>query len=200
MTVIGLTGQSGAGKGTVASILKDLGIPHIDCDKIYHSLLDADSECTKALCKAFGKGILHENGSVDRKKLGAVVFTGEGHEKRLAVLNSITHEFVLQECRKLLKKHDSEGFKFAIVDAPTLFESGFHKECNIILAVVAPKKTRLERIILRDNISEEKAKERFAAQKEESFFRENADYIIENSSSKDELVSKVEKFVREKLS
>ncbi|MBQ8208246.1 MAG: dephospho-CoA kinase [Clostridia bacterium] len=200
MKVIGLTGQSGAGKGTVASILAKHDIPHIDCDKVYHSLLVSDTDCTKALAKTFGPEILAENGSVDRKKLGAIVFTGEGHEKRLDTLNKITHKYVLDECRKKLRVYADEGKKAAVVDAPTLFESGFDKECDILLAVITPEEIRLNRILKRDGISRDKAKERFAAQLSEEYFRKHADHIIENSSDTDALASEVQKFIREKLS
>lgn len=200
MKVIGLTGQSGAGKGTVASILAEHGFPHIDCDKIYHSLLVNGTDCTRELTNAFGADILAEDGSVDRKKLGTAVFTGEGHEKRLDTLNKITHKYVLDECRKILDIHKRSGVNAAVVDAPTLFESGFDKECDIILAVGALKEVRLKRITERDGISREKALARFASQKSEEFFREHADYMIFNSSDRDALVSEVQKFIREKLS
>lgn len=200
MIVIGLTGQSGAGKGTVASILSEHGFPHIDCDKVYHSLLTAGTDCTVELSRVFGDSILTRDGSVDRKKLGAVVFTGEGHEKRLEALNRITHKYVLDECRKILDVYRNRQVKAAVVDAPTLFESGFDSECDIILAVTAPQETRLARITERDGISREKALARFNAQHSEEFFREHADYMINNSSDRASLCKEVQKFIREKLS
>lgn len=199
MKIIGLTGQSGAGKGTAAKILEKNGIPHIDCDEIYHSMLTAGGECTSELAKHFGSEILAPDGSVDRKKLGSVVFSGEGHEKRLAELNEITHSIVLKKCRRLIEEYKGQG-KFAVaVDAPTLFESGFDKECDIILSVLAHHELRLERIINRDGISREKALERFSAQKSEDFFRNNSDYVIENSDDEAELEVAIKKFIREKL-
>ena len=199
MKIIGLTGQSGAGKGTAAKILEKNGIPHIDCDKIYHSMLTPGGECTYALAKHFGNEILAPDGSVDRKKLGSVVFIGDGHEKRLAELNEITHSLVLEKCRRLIEEYKEQGKIAVAVDAPTLFESGFDKECDIILSILAPHKIRLGRIMSRDKISKEKALERFSAQKSEDFFRENSDYIIENAKGEDELEKSIQKFIREKL-
>ena len=199
MKIIGLTGQSGAGKGTVAKILKKNGIPHIDCDEIYHSMLISGGECTNELAKHFGSDILAEDGTVDRKKLGSIVFSGEGHEKNLAKLNEITHSRVLKKCRELLEGYKAQGKIAVAVDAPTLFESGFDKECDIILSVIAPHEIRLKRIINRDRISLEKALERFSAQKSEDFFRENSDYVIENATDEDELEKSIQKFIREKL-
>lgn len=199
MRIIGLTGQSGAGKGTVAKILEKKGIPHIDCDGIYHLMLTPDGECTKALAKHFGIEILAPDGSVDRKKLGSIVFSGEGHEKRLRELNEITHSLVLKKCKELICQYEKQGKTAATVDAPTLFESGFDRECDIILSVTAPEHIRLQRIISRDKISSEKALERFSAQKNEDFFRENSDYVIENSSDEVALEDAVQKFIWEKV-
>lgn len=200
MKIIGLTGQSGAGKGTVASIFEKYAIPHIDCDKVYHSLLTSNSDCTKALADEFGAEILSRDGSVDRKRLGTAVFCGEGHAERLEVLNRITHKFVLDECRKILADFESQGKSAAVVDAPTLFESGFDKECDVIISVVAPLDIRLGRITERDRITREKALERFSAQKSEDFFRKHSDFIIENTGGTEELDTAIQKIIREILS
>lgn len=200
MKIIGLTGQSGAGKGVVAGILEKNGIPNIDCDAVYHSMLTPDGECTKALADHFGCEILSADGSVDRKKLADAVFCGDGHEKRLSELNKITHSLVLKKCRELIEKYKSQGKIAVVIDAPTLFESGFDKECDIILSITAPEKIRLERIIKRDEISHEKALQRFSAQKNGDFFIENSNYIIENIGDEAELEKSIQKFIREKLS
>ncbi len=200
MKIIGLTGQSGAGKGIVAKILAENGIPHIDCDAIYHSMLTRDGECTKKLKKRFGAEILSEDGSVDRKKLADTVFGGEDKEKNLADLNAITHSVVLKKCRELLASYKAQGKIAAAVDAPALFESGFHKECDIIISVIAPREMRLHRVMMRDGISSKRALARFSAQKSEEFFIENSDFIIENTAGEEELKNAVLKFIREKLS
>lgn len=200
MKIIGLTGPSGAGKGTAADLLAAYGVPHIDCDSIYHSLLTSGSDCTKALTAEFGMQILSCDGSVDRKKLSSLVFSGEGHEERLDRLNKITHNYVLQECRRLIEIHKQDGKRAVTVDAPTLFESGFDKECDIILVVSAPYSSRLDRITRRDGINQEKAIERLSAQKDDEFYISRADFVIENSSDLEKLKSQLEKFIREKLS
>ncbi len=200
MKIIGLTGQSGAGKGTVASILEKHGIPHIDCDAVYHLMLTEDGECTNALTKHFGEKILSKDGTVDRKKLADAVFHGEGHEKKLAQLNKITHSLVLKKCRDMLQEYKNQGKLAVAVDAPALFESGFDRECDIILSVTAPLEIRLERIMKRDGISRQKVLERFSAQKSEAFFIENSDYVIKNASEKKELEKSIQKFIGEKLS
>ncbi len=199
MKIIGLTGQSGAGKGAVAKIFSEHGIPHIDCDEIYHSMLKSGSECTKALVAEFGCEILDTDGSVDRKKLRNVVFSGEGHKERLKKLNEISHRFVLTRCRELLELYRDEGRIAVVVDAPTLFESGFDKECDVIVAVTAPYEVRIKRITDRDGLPVEKVKERFENQLSESFFAENAHYVIENDLDISALKKKTEEFIRENL-
>lgn len=197
MKVIGLTGQSGAGKGCVADVLSEHGIPHIDCDAVYHDILVPPSECLDALVSEFGKKILAPDGELDRKALGKLVFTGSWHKKRLQKLNTITHGFVLERCREIIKGYENDGIKAVTVDAPTLFESGFDRECDIILVVTAPKEARAERITERDGITTDAALERISAQNDEKFYTEKADFVICNDSDLCALRKKTEDFISE---
>ncbi len=199
MRVIGLTGPSGAGKGSAAALLSSYDIPHINCDEIYHSLLFAGSDCTNELAERFGKDIIDSDGAVDRKKLSAVVFSKDGREKALGDLNRITHKYVLSECRRLIEKYNAMGKKAVCIDAPTLIESGFHKECNIILVINAERAARLRRIIMRDGISLEKAMDRLNSQPPDSFYTEKADFVINNSGDLNDLKKQIEDFIWEKL-
>ena len=149
MLTIGLTGPSGAGKGVIASLLAAYGVPSIDTDKVYHSLLIPPSACLDELVGRFGSEILHPDGTLDRKALAALVFA-EGHEQDLADLNTITHRHILDEVRVRLRRFDAEGIPAVLVDAPQLFESGFDAECGFILSVLAPYEVRLARIMARD--------------------------------------------------
>ena len=189
MKIIGLTGPSGAGKGEVAAFLCEYGIPHINCDSIYHSLLTPNTDCTYEIIKEFGLCVAADDGSVDRKKLAAIV------KDWLNTLNRITHKYVLIECRKLIEKYQGEGKKAVTIDAPTLFESGFDKECDIILVVTAPEDVRLGRIEERDSLGREKAKQRINAQPNDEFYTKKADFVIVNDSDKDALKEKVERFI-----
>lgn len=194
MIIIGLTGPSGSGKSEIASLLKEKGFPHINCDEVYHSLLTPESECTGELAAFFSPEILFEDGSVDRKKLAESVFVGDGHEEKLITLGRITHKYVLGKCRDLIKEFERCGKTAVIVDAPTLIESGFDRECDAVLVVTAPKEMRLCRISERDGITREAALDRISAQKPDSFYTERADFVIENVSSRDELRERVDEF------
>ena len=133
MLTIGLTGPSGAGKGTLASLFAVYGIPSIDTDAVYHALLVPPSDCLRELAERFGDGILSSDGTLDRKALAALVFA-PGHEADLADLNTITHRHVLSEVRRVLDMYREQGKPAVLVDAPQLFESGFDVECHHVLS------------------------------------------------------------------
>ena len=196
MTVIGLTGPTGSGKGAVGELLQLRGIPVLDTDQTYHSIVSGESECVGELASRFGGEVRTENGALDRKKLASIVFCG-GEEQviRCRDLNAITHKYVLREVRVWLACCRARGASVAVVDAPMLFESGFHRECTAVLSVVAEADVRLARICERDGISQERALERIRAQKDVSFYKENSDYVIENSGTLGELEARVEDFL-----
>lgn len=181
MKVIGLCGGSGAGKGTVCSIFAELGIPSIDTDKLYHSLISTDSECTREIVSAFGSDV-YANPGVDRKALRNIVFSSP---ENLAILNKITHKHILASVRSIIK--NTGEARAIIIDAPLLFESGFDRECDVKICVIADEDVRIERITKRDGISPEIAKARIASQIPNDALKEICDYTIENNADTDEL-------------
>lgn len=180
--VIGLTGPSGAGKTTFCQIAADLGIKSIDTDALYHSLLVPPSPCLDELVCEFGEKILDSEGCLDRPRLAAVVF-GEGGESKLDKLNEITHKYVLGEARSIIADADQNGERAIIVDAPALFESGFDKECDFTVCVLAERASRLDRIVGRDKITEDLARARIDAQKSDEFYKNNSDHTVINNGS-----------------
>ena len=194
MLTVGLTGPSGAGKGAVASLFARYGVPSIDTDAVYHSLLVPPSACLIELTARFGQGILDKNGTLDRKALAAVVFA-PGHEAELSDLNRISHRHVLDEVRRLLTVYEAEGKPAVLVDAPQLFESGFDAECDFILSVLAPHEVRLARIIARDGLDEARAIARMDAARPDEFFRENSDAVILNYGSVEDMDAEVRRLL-----
>ncbi len=182
MLTVGLTGPSGAGKGCVASLFARYGVPSIDTDAVYHKLLIPPSPCLRELVDAFGEGILTPGGTPDRKALAALVFA-PGHEADLQALNRITHRHVLAEVRKLLADYREAGKAAVLVDAPQLFESGFDAECDTVVSVLAAKDLRRARIMARDELDEDRATARLAAQKPDEFFQTHSDAVIFNNGS-----------------
>lgn len=188
MLVIGLTGPTGAGKGCVATLFASYGLPILDADAIYHELLLPPSACLDALTARFGKEILNTDGTLNRRALGAIVFSSEPD---LADLNRIAHRYVMEEVRRRLDKLRATGTLAAVLDAPQLFEAGAENDCNIIVSVLADPSLRIERIMRRDGIDQATAKKRMDAQYGDSFFRAHSDYIIENNGTPEQLIPAV---------
>ena len=168
--IIGITGGTGAGKTTALNVLKTFGAVIIDCDKVYHELLESSEEMLGELRECFPDAFT--NGSFDRKKLGSIVFSDD---KALKRLNSITDKYVIQCVNELTKKAE-----ISAVDAIALIESGISKNCDCTVAVIAPSELRIQRIMKRDNLSREYAELRVKAQKPDDFYISNCDYTLIN--------------------
>lgn len=178
MFTIGLTGQSGAGKGEFSRIFLEHGkAVCLDTDLTARQVVQKGKPCLDELCEFFGNEILDQSGNLDRKKLAVLAFSDkEKHES----LNRITHFYIMKEIKEWLSDMENSGAKIAIIDAPLLFESGADRLCDITVGVIAPYKIRLERILKRDGIDEESARIRLDSQPDDNFFKENCTYIICN--------------------
>ena len=190
ITIIGLTGPSGAGKGLFSELLIPYNIPAIDTDRVYHDLLIPPSSCLDALVERFGQKILAADGGLDRKALAAWVFA-EDHGQELLDLNAISHKFVLNATRDICAELSKKGCPAVLVDAPLLFESGFDAECDQTLAVLADPDVRLCRIMARDGLTLAAAKARMNAQKSDGFYVERADHVIHNNGEPCDLTEEI---------
>lgn len=179
--IIGITGGTGSGKTTLLEIIAEHGGTVLDCDAIYHELLESDSSLLAAIETRFPGTV--EEGKLQRKKLGAIVFSDEG---ALADLNRITHSAITAEVLRRLE----EKPELAAIDAIALVESGLSRLCDVTVAVTAPEDIRVQRLMLRDGITEEYAKKRIAAQHNVQWFREHCDYVLENSGTKMQFAKK----------
>ena len=159
--VLGLTGPSGAGKSLAARHLELRGFSHVDADRVARAVVEPGSPCLKALASAFGAEIVRDDGSLDRKKLGELAFGGG----KVAQLNDITHPFIKSEIESKLAALESDGVRFAVLDAPALFESGANLLCDRVMAVMAGRELRILRVMARDDISREQAQTRIDAQR-----------------------------------
>jgi dephospho-CoA kinase len=185
MKVIGLCGGSGSGKGTVCELFSKLGIPSIDTDRMYHEIISTDSECTMEIAAKFGDTVRAYPG-IDRTALRNAVFNSRDD---LTTLNTITHKHILAKVREIINStREADGI---IIDAPLLFESGFDKECDATVCVIADDSIRIERIITRDGISRDVAKTRIESQISNDDLVQRCDFWIENNSDREELGKKV---------
>lgn len=191
--IIGLTGQSGAGKSTVTKVFEDYGVKAVDADALAHVALKTE-KCKENLRVAFGDSIFDENGEVIRKALAKAAFaTKESTE----ILNKCTHPVIIELSEEAFEKAENEGFKAVVFDAPTLFESGLHGMCSFVISVIADKEVRAQRIMQRDNLSFEDAMLRLNAQYPDSFYTEKSRYVIENNGTVEELEEKAENLCKE---
>ena len=172
--ILGITGGTGCGKTTLLKEVEALGGLVLDCDAIYHELLQTDPRLLSAIEAAF-PGVV-ENGSLLRKKLGALVFSDPA---ALETLNRITHAAVKQEVLRQLETAPS----LAAIDAIALFEGGLAELCDLTVAVTAPREERIRRLMLRDSITEEYARSRIDAQKDEAWFQAHCDFCLRNDGS-----------------
>ena len=200
LKIVGLCGGSGSGKGTVAKLFSEYGIPSVDTDAVYHEITSSPSPCLDALVLEFGKTILSLDGALDRKKLSSIVFFGEDSENKRKKLNTIAHKYVLDKTREILSLYELGGAKAALVDAPLLFESCFDRECDLIISVVADKDVRIKRIIHRDGIDENGAKRRIDSQLTDEYLKAKSDFVIENSGNLLELKDKIKEIAAKLLS
>ena len=185
--IIGITGGTGCGKTTLLNTVRQFGSIVIDCDEVYHHLLKTDTDMLSAIETRFPGTV--ENGVLNRKKLGNIVFSDE---KALLDLNSITHTAVKQE---VLRRIPSTPALVAI-DAIGLFEGGLAELCTMTVAVTAPVEDRIQRLMVRDNISREYAEKRIHAQHDDAWFREKCDHVLENDGEMDAFATKCVAFLR----
>ena len=170
--IVGLVGQSGAGKSTVAAELVKRGFQLIDCDGLTRRDDVYDSACIEALCKAFGPEVAPD-GRLDRRELARRAFRDP---ESVRLLGEITFPPIIRAVRGEAARCRGP----VLLDAPTLFEAGLDRICRRILAVTAPEEVRLGRVMERDGLPMERALERFAAQQPEAFYTERADLVIDN--------------------
>lgn len=176
MTVIGITGPTGAGKTTALEALRRFGADVIDCDAVYHEILKSDIALQSALEKEFGS-LTDENGAFDRKRLGRVVFQSP---EALARLDAIVLPYIRRAVEDRLSRARQRGAPAAAIDGITLVETGLAALCDATVAVLAPLEDRVRRICLREGIGEDYARARAAAQKPDEFYRSHCGHILFN--------------------
>ena len=185
--IIGITGGTGCGKTTLLKAIEGAGGLILDCDAIYHHLLKTDRSLLAAIENRFPGTV--ENGELQRKKLGSIVFADKN---ALNDLNAITHQAIKDD---VLCKLNNQP-KLAAIDAIGLFEGDLAELCDVTVAIAAPVQARVTRLMLRDGISEEYARSRIAAQHDEAWFREKCDHVLQNDTTVEDFQDKCLAFLR----
>lgn len=192
-TVLGLTGQTGAGKSTVSEYAEKLGCAVVNADAVAREALSPDSDCLKRLAEYFGYDIINSDGSCKRKLLAERAFASR---EKTDLLNSITHPYIIDRCREYINQYMNKNYDVIIFDAPQLFESGGDVLCDFVITVTAPKEIRLQRIMQRDGISEKDALTRINAQHDENYYTQKSDFIINGNAPTENVISQLQNLLK----
>lgn len=185
LTIIGLVGRAGSGKSTVASVLRARGAQVLDADAIGHDVTDHDPAVREAMLREYGPAVYLDDGRLNRRLVATKVFADAGALERL---NALVHPRILRRLRERLLALPGEGFRGAVVvDAALMLDWAFERECDAVLAVVAPEEAQVARLVRGRGWSEADARKRLAAQRPNEAFAAAADEVIDNRGSESEL-------------
>ena len=179
--VIGLTGQTGAGKTTVSAQFAQAGFDVINADEVARSVMEIGSRCLHAVAEEFGLQILSEGGELDRRALGDIVFSDQNKLKRLS---DIINPYILELIEARIKQSSASHI---LLDAPTLFESGADRLCDRVVCLLADQELRCQRIVARDGLTREQAEKRIGAQHSDDYYIQRSNYVLYNNGTVDEL-------------
>ncbi len=181
--ILGLTGGIATGKSTVGRFFESQGIPVVDADKGARQVMEPGQAAYHAVVKTFGQEILKEDRTIDRTRLGAIVFNDPA---KLSKLNETVHSHVLNWIKEEKDKLIKAGHPLVVLDIPLLYEIGFENEVDAVMVIYVDPETQLKRLMKRDNLSENEAKIRIAAQASIDSKAEKADIVIDNRGGIDE--------------
>ena len=185
--ILGLTGGSGTGKSTVCNYFIKKGFLVIDSDKIAREVCQRGEKCLCEIAEAFGKEIIDSEGNLIRSALAQIVFNDS---EKLKLLNKITHKYIVMRNMDIIEKNRNRNI---VLDAPLLFEAGLGDVCTKRLCVLSSREKRVERIMFRDNISEESALLRIGSQPDDEFYISRCEYVIYNNCTREELFAQLDR-------
>lgn len=193
-TIIGLTGGIASGKSTVSKMFKDLGIPVIDADIVARDVVEVGEDAYYKIIEEFGIEITHEDGAINREKLGSIIFTDEQKRKKL---NSIVHPAVRQRMNDLKLSYIKNGEKTLVLDIPLLFESKLTYLVEKIILVYVNPEIQLERLMNRNGLTLEAANARISSQLPLQEKVALADAVLDNNGTTDETFEQLRKILKE---
>ncbi len=183
MLVVGLTGGICSGKSTVAAMFARLGATVIDADRIAHELQEPGQPLFEAIVSAFGREVVGEDGRIDRRKLGAVVFADP---KARARLEDILHPAIVGECERRIQQAGTSGAAVCLLDAALLIESGRHARFDTVILVEASEAVQIDRLMARMGLGRDEALQRIRSQMPREEKRRHASLVIENGGPLEE--------------
>lgn len=190
--VIGLTGSIGTGKSTIANKFRELNIPVVDADVIAREVVEPDTETYRKIVEMFGEEILHDDRTLNRKALGRIVFSDEHKRKQL---NAIIHPAIRKEMLRQRDEWIEKGKQCVVLDIPLLYESKLTHFVDKVIVVYVDEDVQLQRIVERDQSSEEEAKRRMATQIPVAEKAKKADAVIDNNGTKEDSYKQLKKIL-----
>ncbi|MFJ7971083.1 dephospho-CoA kinase [Psychrobacillus sp. NPDC096389] len=192
--IIGLTGSIASGKSTVSNMLKVLGYPIIDADIVARIVVEKGTETLETITEVFGQEVIAEDGSLNREKLGGIIFSDPSKRK---TLNDIIHPAIRAEMLRQKEQLLKEGYPTIIMDIPLLFESKLQSYVEKILVVTVSEEMQLERLMARNNFTLEEAKARIQSQLPLSIKEKEADAVIYNNGTLESTEQQLKKILSE---
>ena len=187
MLVLGLTGNIGCGKSSVSTIFMENNIKVVDADIVARQIFD-DKNLLNEVFSTFGESIKNQDGSLNRRALGNIVFNDD---EKLILLNNLTHPKIKQKILSKVEEYKNQGEKIVVIDAALLIEDDYIPYIQKLILITCRKEIQINRIIARDNGTKEEAISRINSQMSQEEKVKFADYIIDNSNSFEELQKKV---------
>ncbi|MEA4911548.1 MAG: dephospho-CoA kinase [Oscillospiraceae bacterium] len=187
--VAALTGRSGSGKSFAAAYLRALGVPVIDGDDVAREVVEPGKPCLAQLVRAFSDRILKPDGSLNRRMLGDICFADAKKKKKL---DEITHPHIIERMTELFEQLHEEGYRYCLVEAPALVESGLYALCDRTILVRAQDEIMLRRIVERDKLTTEQARSRIDSQIADGELAALADIVLENNGTTEEFCGKLD--------
>ena len=194
MKIVGLTGGISSGKSTVSSYLKQLKIPVIDADEVARKVVEPNSQGAREIRKAFGSDVFEEDGSLNRQKLGALVFSNaENRQKLDDLLQPLIKIMILDE----IEEYRQKGETMIVLDLPLLFEKQYEELCEEIIVVYVPRELQLERLMKRNQYTKQEALSRIDSQLSIEEKRKRATVLLDNQGTIQQLYQQVEQWLVE---
>ncbi len=191
---LGLTGGVGCGKTTAASVLQELGAAVVDADRISHAMTQKGGAALDAIRQRFGDGVFHEDETLDRIKLGDVIFQDEGERR---ALEAILHPAIQRKMLEEIEAADEAGAKVVVLDVPLLFETGLDALCDEVWVMAATGEQQVLRVMNRDRITRAQAARRIESQMPLEEKTARADRVISTDRPMNEVKNELQHLYRE---
>lgn len=192
--VLGLTGGIASGKSTVSHYLKELGYPVIDADLIAREVMEPDKPAYHKVIDFFGPEIVNKDQSINRKRVGEIVFSDP---EKLKMLNEMVHSEIFSEIMKRKTELIEAGHPLIVLDIPLLYETGYDEEVDCVMVIYIDSAIQLNRLKKRDELTDEEAIKRIESQESLEMKKDKADVVINNNGTIEQTMDQIDNWLTE---